>query len=198
MRIGLLSDTHIPMVAPVIPREIVEAFRGVDLILHAGDIFSRPALDSLQLIAPVLAARGDDDDYEDTLADERVKEEHRLTFEGFRLWLIHERPSKYMPGYGHGGHSVEESKQDMAALGWPGSESRLQRGYSPEQAKQDIADIIVFGHEHRAIVEHLGDILLVCPGSPTFLNYHRGLGTVAILDIESGKAQAHILHLEQL
>ncbi|GAG40833.1 unnamed protein product, partial [marine sediment metagenome] len=38
-------------------------------------------------------------------------------------------------------------------------------------------------------------VLLVNPGSPTFLNYRRGLGTVAILNIESGEADVHIVQL---
>ena len=61
MRIGLISDTHIPDVARAIPRNVSRAFSGVDLILHAGDIQLASVLDELERIAPVLAARGDDD-----------------------------------------------------------------------------------------------------------------------------------------
>ena len=61
MRIGLISDTHIPHDAKAIPPQVKEVFRGVDLILHAGDIYLSSVLDELEEIAPVLAARGDDD-----------------------------------------------------------------------------------------------------------------------------------------
>ena len=61
MRIGLISDTHIPDIEKKIPFEIMHSFRGVDLILHAGDVYSPSVLDDLDCIAPVLVARGDDD-----------------------------------------------------------------------------------------------------------------------------------------
>ena len=169
MRIGLLSDTHIPEAAEVLPRELMEAFQGVDLILHAGDIYITSVLDDLERIAPVLAARGDDD-YSSTLEDERVKGRHILELEGLTLLLIHERVySPWVPW-------------------WPSS---MALG----QDKRDSPDIVVFGHEHRTVVERLHNILFVSPGSPTFLNYLRGLGTVGILDIDSGKAEVRILRL---
>ena len=39
MRIGLISDTHIPSVPGEIPPQVKEIFQGVDLIFHAGDIY---------------------------------------------------------------------------------------------------------------------------------------------------------------
>ncbi len=169
MRIGLLSDTHIPQAAAVIPAELLEAFRGVDLILHAGDIYNPSVLDDLERIAPVLAARGDDD-YLSTLTDKRVKEKHVLKLEGQTLWLVHDR-AQYLDS--------------------PFWESSISSG----QGNYDMPDIVIFGHEHRTVIEHLHDILLVSPGSPTFLNYLRGLGTAGILDIDSGKVEARILRL---
>jgi len=47
MRIGLLSDTHIPEARSGLPPEVKKAFEGVDLILHAGDIYSLSVLDEL-------------------------------------------------------------------------------------------------------------------------------------------------------
>jgi len=91
MRIGLITDTHIPVAAEELPPEVAEAFEGVDLILHAGDIYRTSVLDDLEHIAPVLAASGDDDPI-DTLRDERVKLKHVLEIEGRTLWLVHERP----------------------------------------------------------------------------------------------------------
>ncbi len=40
MRIGLLSDTHVPEVEKELPPQVTKAFQGVDLILHTGDIFA--------------------------------------------------------------------------------------------------------------------------------------------------------------
>jgi len=169
MRIGLLSDTHIPEVAQALPPQIVQALRGVDLILHAGDIYVTTVLDELERIAPVVAAAGDDD-YDPTLADERVKARHVLKLEGQTIWLVHQKSYYYLLA------------------------SRQSRNF-PGQMGLDSPDIVVFGHEHSATVQRHSSVLFVNPGSPTFLHYRRGLGTVGILDIGSGETHARILQL---
>jgi putative phosphoesterase len=169
MRIGLLSDTHIPDVEKEFPSEITKAFLGVDLILHAGDIYDPSVLDDLEYIAPVLAARGDDD-YLTTPKDKRVQEKHVLKIEGHTLWLVHERA-----------YYLQSS--------WV--QSRVPIG----QEKYDFPDIIVFGHEHRTVERRIDNILFVSPGSPTFLGYRHGLGTVGILNIDSGRVDVQILQL---
>ena len=55
MRIGIISDTHNPNVGPEPPPEVLVAFRGVEAILHAGDIYVSSCLDWLESIAPVYA-----------------------------------------------------------------------------------------------------------------------------------------------
>ena len=169
MRIGLLADTHIPDAEEELPLAVVKAFRGVDLILHAGDIYSPSVLDDLERIAPVLAARGDDD-YLSPRTDERVQEKHALTLEGRTVWLVHERAYYFTSSW------------------W---QSRVPTG----GVKYDIPDIVIFGHEHRTVVRRIDDILFISPGSPTFLGYRRGPGTVGILDINSGEADINILQL---
>lgn len=54
--IGVISDTH-GLVRP----QALEALRGCDLILHAGDIGSQDVLDQLGQLAPVVAIRGNND-----------------------------------------------------------------------------------------------------------------------------------------
>ena len=54
--IGVISDTH-----GRIPSGIPNAFKGVDLIIHAGDIGEQAVLDELSKIAPVAAVRGNMD-----------------------------------------------------------------------------------------------------------------------------------------
>ena len=61
MRIGLLADTHIPRDVKMLPPHVKVALDGVDLILHAGDIYLLTVLDELEAIAPVIAARGNGD-----------------------------------------------------------------------------------------------------------------------------------------
>ena len=98
MLIGLVSDTHIrvsghhvnlsTLTTEELPRQVKEVFQGVDLILHAGDIYSLPILDELETVAPILASEGDDDPFEST-NDRRVKPEHFITIEGVTIWLSH-------------------------------------------------------------------------------------------------------------
>lgn len=168
MRVGLLADTHIPDVQKGLPDELKEAFRGVDLILHAGDIYITSVLDELERIAPVLAASGDDD-YGAILLDQRVKGKHVLKIGGKTLWLIHGR-----------------------LLYTSSSYERQEAVFSGQDTKPDI---VVFGHEHRTIVQQVDSTLWINPGSPTFLNYIPGLGTVGILNIDSGEADVQILRL---
>ncbi|HEV2706237.1 MAG TPA: metallophosphoesterase family protein [Pyrinomonadaceae bacterium] len=54
--IGVISDTH-GLVRPA----AVEALRGVELILHAGDVGSPQVLETLSRLAPVVAVRGNND-----------------------------------------------------------------------------------------------------------------------------------------
>ena len=166
MRIGLLSDSHIPEAESVLPQKVFEAFQGVDLILHAGDIYDLRVLDELEKVAPVLAAKGDDD-Y--ARPNGRLKEKHILELEGHTLWLMHinHRYYKIKPW-------IKEPPADKG---------------------EGIPDIIVSGHEHKVICERAEGILYVNPGSPTLLEYKKGPGTVGILELNAGKIKTHIVHL---
>jgi uncharacterized protein len=55
-QIGLISDTH-----GLLRPEAMQALRGSELILHAGDVGSPEILATLRTIAPVLAVRGNVD-----------------------------------------------------------------------------------------------------------------------------------------
>jgi uncharacterized protein len=178
MRIGLIADTHIPDIEEKLPVEILKAFRGVDLILHAGDVYSPSVLDALEGIAPVLVARGDDDVGEIGL-DRRVKDKHILKIEGKAIWLAHERPF---------------------ALRFPDMPPSLlfpplldKNGLEPK--KEEPPDIFIFGHEHCTVRQQVENTLYINPGSPTYLNYKRGLGTVTILDLNAGKVDVQFFQL---
>jgi len=55
-RVGVISDTH-----GLLRPEALRALRGVDLIVHAGDIGTQDVLDGLGAIARVTAVRGNND-----------------------------------------------------------------------------------------------------------------------------------------
>jgi hypothetical protein len=61
MLIGLISDTHIPDRARILPQKVLEAFNDVELILHAGDLTSPKVIEELENIAPVMAVQGNMD-----------------------------------------------------------------------------------------------------------------------------------------
>jgi len=90
MRIGVISDTH-GLVRP----EVLEAFRGVDAILHSGDIGREGVLDELGAIAPVTACAGNVDGFRCGPAGETARAE----FDGLRFLLVHilDRPHRPRP-----------------------------------------------------------------------------------------------------
>ncbi|MBA7495159.1 hypothetical protein ES702_05738 [subsurface metagenome] len=168
--IGLLSDTHIAFPDEKIPPQIQDAFSGVDLILHAGDIWIPSVLDELESIAPVMAAWGDDDMEADLGGDNRMMKGHTLLLDGVTLWLVHVKPR----------YTLIKPKEEL---------------YSSSPGPEDPPDVVVFGHTHFATIEHYQGILLVNPGSATWPNYVPKLGTVALLTISSGKVEARPVQL---
>ena len=61
MKIGLISDTHITEKRGKLSPKVLESFKDVDLILHAGDISSQIVLDALEQIAPTITVEGNND-----------------------------------------------------------------------------------------------------------------------------------------
>ncbi len=86
MKIGVLSDTHVPSLAAALPPVVYTLFKDVDLILHAGDIVSLSLLDELSVIAPVEAVAGNMDDLE---VQSKLPSKKVLTLGRFRVGLIH-------------------------------------------------------------------------------------------------------------
>lgn len=77
--IGLISDTH-GLVRPAVHT----ALRGVELILHAGDV-GAGVLPELRTIAPVLAVRGNTDRVDDPELASSIERE----FDGIRVHVSH-------------------------------------------------------------------------------------------------------------
>ena len=61
MRVAVLADTHAPRRWKSCPPAVAAHLRGVDLILHAGDVCTAAVLDELAAYAPVHAVRGNND-----------------------------------------------------------------------------------------------------------------------------------------
>ena len=86
IKIGVISDTHIPLSANKIPDEIFKHFEEVDLILHAGDLIELSVLDKLRKIAPVEAVYGNMDslNVKSSLQDKKIIKAGK-----FSIGLIH-------------------------------------------------------------------------------------------------------------
>ena len=72
--IGLISDTH-----GLLRPEVHDALKGVELILHGGDVGGEEILHELRTIAPTLAVRGNTDAPAPYLESEIVREIGGLT-----------------------------------------------------------------------------------------------------------------------
>lgn len=81
MRLGIISDTH-----DLLRPEVFTVFRGVDRILHAGDVGHPDLLLELEAIAPVTAVWGNTDGPE---LRGRLPEVVQTRIEGFDFLLLH-------------------------------------------------------------------------------------------------------------
>lgn len=149
MRVGVVADTHCPEFLDELPAGLFERLRGVDLILHAGDVGGRETLERLRAIAPVEAVRGDHDP---ELTDLPLTRELQLG--GHRVALVH----------GNRNRLLEEpvTFANTLALGYwypnPGSVGALRRRFPR-------ADVIVYGHTHLAHATVYDGALLFNPGA---------------------------------
>lgn len=86
MTIGVISDTH-----GLVRLEVLEALRGVDHILHAGDIGGGHVIDALREIAPVTFVEGNNDEGSEGTDIVRVR------LGGLRILLTHILPRPRAP-----------------------------------------------------------------------------------------------------
>ena len=86
MKIGILSDTHIPSVGKSIPTSLLKAFERVDLIIHAGDLVCLEVLDMLTSLAPVKAVCGNMDP---PIAKQELPDKLYLSIEGIKIGVTH-------------------------------------------------------------------------------------------------------------
>lgn len=86
MRIGVISDTHIPKAADWLPEAVCEDLKRADLILHAGDLTEIEVLEKLKTLAPVKAVFGNMDD---AVVQKALPKKEIITAGRFRIGLIH-------------------------------------------------------------------------------------------------------------
>lgn len=82
MKVGIISDTH-----GLLRPEVAPALRGVDLILHLGDVGNPAILHELATIAPVTAIRGNVDREGDCA---KLPETDVVLIEGHYIYMLHD------------------------------------------------------------------------------------------------------------
>lgn len=167
MRIGLISDTHLPSVLRQLDGLGPEAARflsTVDLILHGGDVTAPSILDWCEQFAPVLAAQGNND----SIADPRMAPIQLLDIEGWRIGMAHE---------------LRPESRPIAEI--------LDDALNGEQV-----DVLIGGDTHVERLEFRDDVLFINSGSPN-LPHHKETrwGTVALLELRPCYAWAEIICL---
>ena len=97
MRIGVISDTHIPDKADAIPQKVLDEFKKVDMVIHAGDLVDLSVLEELKNVCKnVKAVWGNMDPQE---ARKVLSEKEILTVGKYKIGLMH--------GYGAPNRLVE-------------------------------------------------------------------------------------------
>lgn len=150
MLVGLISDTH-----GYVNARILDAFEGVQAILHAGDVGSSTVLERLRCLASVSAVRGNMDSRHDTAS---LPTHLDLSLEGCRIHLVH-RLEDARPGpdtdvvvFGHT-HRPAVERRDRVLYVNPGTAAA--RGFREEAT---VALLRVEGGRPHAEVVALGAV----------------------------------------
>ena len=175
--IGLVSDTHVPESRHSLFEEVYAAFRGVDLILHSGDMHDIVVLDWLEQRCgvPVLAVCGNGDDGSSgrqmAPVDPRLPYNQLLHAGDLRIGMTHDFPDRDW-----GGTSTLEE--------------RMARHFGGP------VHVVVAGDTHTPLVRTWRGTLIVNSGSPTYpRNLNTQLGTVGFLRVRGSHVEPWIEQL---
>jgi len=108
VRVGLISDTH-----GLLRVEALDALRGSDFIVHAGDIGNLEVIEQLSQLAPVTAVRGNNDNgpWASALHDTEV-----LKVEEIFIYIIHDLAQLEVDPAAAGFHAVVSGHSHRAMI----------------------------------------------------------------------------------
>ncbi len=103
MKIGIISDTHIPVNDSRLPEKLTAVLRKCDLVLHAGDLVELSVVDELKKICRTEAVCGNMDSHK---AREALDKKKILNVEGKKICLVH--------GHGNPDRLVNELEDEFS------------------------------------------------------------------------------------
>jgi putative phosphoesterase len=166
MRIGLITDTHLPALFRSLDDlgpECAAFLKTVDLILHAGDVTAPSVLDWLECFAPVIVSQGNNDEFHDP----RMQPVQILDVQGWRIGMVHNLAPETRPV------------------------SLLRERYFRTEV-----DIMVGGHTHLERLDVREGVLIANSGSPILPHHKETrLGTLGLLEFDGDHVHAEIIHL---
>jgi putative phosphoesterase len=134
MKIGVISDTHIPDRAKEIPKKILEDFKKVDMIIHVGDLVDFNVIEKLQSVCSNVRAVWGNMDRENVRR--QLPEKEIINAGNYRIGIMHGwgAPNKLIEVltsafkndnvdiiiFGHAHYSVNERKNNILFFN-PGS-----------------------------------------------------------------------------
>ncbi|MCE1253672.1 MAG: metallophosphatase family protein [Anaerolineae bacterium] len=133
--VGVVADTHYPDRVNALHPQLLPVLKsaGVQLILHAGDICTTYPLEKLNEIAPVIAVRGN----RDWAFSKSLPLARKMEIAGHQVAMVH--------GHGRWSHYLI-NKVKMLLQGY-----NLDIFVPAITEPAPDAEIIVFGHTHRAV-----------------------------------------------
>jgi putative phosphoesterase len=181
VRLGVLSDTHIPDRKRELHPRINELFseKKVDLIIHAGDLSTLQVISELEKTAPVYAVKGN----RDWFMLKNLPSKEILFINGLKILVAHGQ-----------GSLLRYLLDKIPNLLFGYNFDRFLRNFS--DIGDDI-DIVIYGHSHRSEVRWINGRLFFNPGSASDSGIDEAGPSIGLLEISSsGEIDAKIIKLE--
>lgn len=176
--IGFLADTHSRKAdGSDLPDGVLAAFKGVDLIVHLGDIGQKGILDRLGEVAPVLVPAGAGKGYSVHRGPSTDSPVKVLTVgkTNVGLWFNLVQPDQKIIV---GDDGVDFGTEPFGQL--------MERRFG------DRVDVVAFAGTHRPLEQSHEGVLFFNPGSPT-LPMPECPASVAVLDLKKAGPRVKIL-----
>ncbi|HSM24379.1 MAG TPA: metallophosphoesterase [Anaerolineaceae bacterium] len=183
VRIGVLSDTHIPDRVRELHPEVIPTFtqQNVDLIIHAGDICTPKVIMELEEIAPVLAVRGNRDFW----LMKKLPDQETITINGVKIFVTHGQGNIL---------SYVLDKIPNFIFGY-----RFERFFRKILPRSKDFDLFIFGHSHRVENKWIEGKLFFNPGSASEPGVDKAGPSIGLIEIwNEGRIEAQIIRLENL